>query len=153
MSGRIGGWVRFGLPGVVLGILLSWGAGFHGEPGEARAQNSAARPAPAGVAPGRPAPAPATGTAKGVTSGEAGGILALITSPTAIPPVQWLYLVDTKKRSFAIYRVDPTNPQGSVKLEASRQFRWDLELDEYNNQGLEPADVKARVDALNRSNP
>ena len=29
----------------------------------------------------------------------------------------------------------------------------DLDLDEYNNQGLEPADVKARVDALSRSNP
>jgi hypothetical protein len=90
---------------------------------------------------------------KGVAAGEAGGILALIANQSAGPPVQWLYLIDTKKRAFAIYRVDPTNPQGSVKLEASRQFRWDLDLDQYNNQGLEPADVKARVDALNRSNP
>ena len=77
----------------------------------------------------------------------------MITNPTSISPIQWLYLIDTKKRSFAIYRVDPANPQGCVKLEASRQFRWDLDLDEYNNQGLEPADVKARVEALNRANP
>ena len=91
--------------------------------------------------------------AKAVAAGESGGILALIANPTTGTPVQWLYLIDTKKRAFAIYRVDPTNPKGSVKLEASRQFRWDLDLDQYNNQGLEPADVKARVDALNHTNP
>ena len=34
------------------------------------------------------------------------------------------------------------------RLEASRKYRWDLELDEYNNQGLEPSDVEARVRAL-----
>jgi hypothetical protein len=142
---------------MALGFLMSWGAGFHGEPAAARAQGAQARPGPvgagAGVAQGRPGQPSGATAAKGVTAGEAGGILALITSPSAIPPVQWLYMIDTKKRSFAIYRVDPTNSQGCVKLEASRQFRWDLDLDEYNNQGLEPADVKARVEALNRSNP
>jgi hypothetical protein len=154
MSGRFGGWARFGLPGMALGILMTWGAGFHGEPAAAQAQNAAGRAAPGGPAPGRPAqPSPSAAT-KGVAAGEAGGILALISNnPSAMAPVQWLYLIDTKKRSFAIYRVDPANPQGCVKLEASRQFRWDLDLDEYNNQGLEPADVKARVEALNRSNP
>jgi hypothetical protein len=128
-------------------MLMSWGVGFHGEPATAMAQNAPERPA---ASPGRGVPA---ASAKGVASGESGGILALISNPTAAPPVQWLYLIDTKKRSFAIYRVDPTNPQGCVKLEASRQFRWDLDLDEYNNQGLEPADVRARVEALSRSNP
>jgi hypothetical protein len=153
MSGRIGGWARFGLPGMALGILMSWGAGFHGEPAAAQAQSATGRSGPGGAAQARPAPSPAS--TKAVTTGEAGGILALISNPSAMAPVpvQWLYLIDTKKRSFAIYRVDPANPQGCVKLEASRQFRWDLDLDEYNNQGLEPADVKARVEALNRSNP
>jgi len=153
MSGGIGGWARFGLPGAALGILMSWGAGFHGAPAAAQAQNPPGRSGPGGPAQARPVQPSSSAATKGVTSGEAGGILALITNPSAIAPVQWLYLIDTKKRSFAIYRVDPANPQGSVKLEASRQFRWDLDLDEYNNQGLEPADVKARVEALNRSNP
>lgn len=152
MSGRIGGWARFGVPGVALGMLMSWGAGFHGEPGAARAQNAPGRPGPGVPAP-QVRPAQPSASAKGAASGEAGGILAMITNPTSIAPIQWLYLIDTKKRSFAIYRVDPANPQGCVKLEASRQFRWDLDLDEYNNQGLEPADVKARVEALNRANP
>ena len=158
MAGRLAGWARFGLPGMVLGMLMSWGAGDHGEPASARAQAVGPRPGPAaggGPGPGRPASVPAStsGSAKGVTAGESGGLLALITNPSAVPPVQWLYLIDTKKRAFAIYRVDPTNPQGCVKLEASRQFRWDLDLDDYNNQGLEPADVRARVEAVNRSNP
>jgi len=154
MAGRFsGGLARYGLPGMVLGVLVSWTWGFHGERAVAQAPSTAGRSAPNGLVPGRP-PQPNSGqTAKGVTAGEVGGILALIAQPPAGAPVQWLYLIDTKKRAFAIYRVDPTNPQGSVKLEASRQFRWDLDLDQYNNQGLEPADVKARVDALNRSNP
>ncbi len=70
----------------------------------------------------------------------------MITNPTG--SVQLLYLIDTKQKSFAIYRIDPNNSKGSVKLEASRKYRWDLELDEYNNQGLEPSDVEARVKAL-----
>ena len=102
---------------------------------------------------GRPAAGSGGQSAKGAVVGEAGGILAMVSSPQGNGPAQWLYLIDTKKRAFAIYRVDPANPQGCVKLEASRQFRWDLDLDQYNNQGLEPADVKARVDAVTRSNP
>ncbi len=142
MSARTVGWLRYGVPGVALGVLLSWGAGFHGEPAGARAQDG-------GLAPGTMRSSP---PAAAKASGEANGILALITNPSAVPPIQWLYLIDTKKRAFALYRVDPTNPQGSVKLEASRHFEWDLGLDDYNNQGLVPADVKARLEALNRSN-
>ena len=95
----------------------------------------------------RAGPRPRSRSRPGRSRGnDPAGTLALITNPTG--PVQWLYLIDTKQKSFAIYRVDPTNPKGSVKLEASRKYRWDLELDEYNNQGLEPADVEARVKAL-----
>jgi hypothetical protein len=154
MAGRFGGGLaRYGLAGMIFGVLLTWAWGLHGERAVAQDPSTAGRLGPAGLAQGRPQPSGAGQTTKGVTAGEVGGILALIAQPPAGAPVQWLYLIDTKKRAFAIYRVDPTNPQGCVKLEASRQFRWDLDLDQYNNQGLEPADVKARVDALNRSNP
>jgi hypothetical protein len=149
MAGRFGGWARFGVPGMVLGILMTWAWEFRGEPAVAQVSGGSARGG-AGASQGKTSQPAA---AKSVASGEAGGLLALIATPAAVPPVQWLYLIDTKKRAFAIYRVDPTNPQGSVKLEASRQFRWDLDLDQYNNQGLEPADVKARVDALSHSTP
>jgi hypothetical protein len=153
MAGRPGsGWMRFGLPGMALGILATWGWALMGERAAAQGPGAASRAGSGGSVQGRPSP-PSGQSSKAAVMGEAGGILALVSSPQGTGPAQWLYLIDTKKRAFAIYRVDPTNPQGCVKLEASRQFRWDLDLDQYNNQGLEPADVKARVDAVNRSNP
>ena len=33
----------------------------------------------------------------------------------------------------AVYRVDPRNNAGAVKLEAARQYKWDLQLAEFNN--------------------
>ena len=135
MAGRSGsGWMRFGLPGMALGVLATWGWALSGERAAAQAPGEATRPAAGGGMQGRPVTPPA----KAATMAEAGGIVALISSPQGTGPAQWLYLIDTKKRAFAIYRVDPTNPQGCVKLEASRQFRWDLDLDQYNNQGLDP---------------
>jgi hypothetical protein len=83
--------------------------------------------------------------------GEANGTLALITGSTGGPgQTQWLYLIDTKSRSFALYRVDPMNSKGIVKLEASRQYEWDLKLEHYNNQPPEPDAIKATVQTLSR---
>jgi len=73
----------------------------------------------------------------------------LITSTAG--PAQWLYLIDTKDRAFALYRIDPTNSKGVVKLEASRQYKWDLKLEHYNNQAPEPDAIKATVETLARS--
>ena len=58
-----------------------------------------------------------------------------------------LYLIDTKAQAFAVYRVEPTGPKGSgtVKLEAARQYRYDLKLSEYNNQPPEVSAVEAMV--------
>jgi hypothetical protein len=88
-----------------------------------------------------PAPRPTAG-------GEVNGTLALITTAGLS---QWLYLIDTKDHAFALYRIDPTNPKGIVKLEASRQYRWDLKLEHYNNQAPEPDAIKATVETLGRS--
>ncbi len=82
-------------------------------------------------------------------SGEANGTLALITGTGG--PAQWLYLIDTKERAFALYVIDPANPKGIVKLEASRQYKWDLKLEHYNNQAPEPDAIKATVETLARS--
>ena len=147
-----GGLARFGLPGLVLGLAIAWGGGLPGEPVAAQqTQSGSVRPAPTGPVGNGRAEAPRTQSAKAVTANDSGGMLALITNPSG--PTQWLYLIDTKQKSFAVYRIDPANPKGTVKLEASRQYRWDLELDEYNNQGLEPSDVEARVKALAQKNP
>jgi len=46
--------------------------------------------------------------------------------------LQLLYLIDPQVKSFSIYRVDPR--RGSVKLEAARHYRSDMQLAEYNNE-------------------
>jgi hypothetical protein len=71
------------------------------------------------------------------------GTIAFATSPGGA--AQLLYIIDTRTRSLAIYRVDPTNPEGALKLEAARQYQWDLKLTEYNNQKPEVTSVEASI--------
>jgi len=58
-----------------------------------------------------------------------------------------LFLIDTKERAFAIYRVDPE--KGSVKLESSRPYRHDLKL-EWNNLPPEASAVEAMIATTGR---
>ena len=140
------GVARFGLPGLMLGVGLAWISGVRGPEASAQtgkesspaAQGTPARPADGGRAASRPG-----------ASGDANGALALITSSGG--PTQWLYLIDTKDRAFALYRIDPTSSKGIVKLEASRQYKWDLKLEHYNNQPPEPDAIKATVETLART--
>lgn len=141
------GIVRFGVPGVLLGLALAWVMGARGPEAAAQTDGQAGTSKPAA---GRAAEPSRPQGARALAGGDAGGTLALITS-SSMGPAQWLYLIDTKDRSFAIYRVDPSNPKGIVKLEASRQYRWDLKLEHYNNQAPEPDAIKATVETLARS--
>jgi hypothetical protein len=77
---------------------------------------------------------------------EGSGTLAF-TSQTA-GTAQLLYLIDTRSHAFAIYRIDPANPKGVVKLEAARQYQWDLKLTEFNNQPPEVSAIESTVKAL-----
>ncbi len=75
--------------------------------------------------------------------GRDGGTIAFTTtSPDAS---QHLYLIDTRTQSFAIYRVEPRDSKGAVKLEAARQYRYDLKLAEFNNQAPEVATIESMV--------
>ena len=137
------GVVRYGLPGLILGIGLAWVSGGRGP--EVAAQTGPAGPRAASSG---SAETNRSGSQKPVAGGEVNGTLALITTSG---PSQWLYLVDTKDRAFALYRIDPTNTKGVVKLEASRQYKWDLKLEHYNNQAPEPDAIKATVETLGRA--
>jgi hypothetical protein len=83
----------------------------------------------------------------GGSGGEAEGTIAFVTNPSG--PLQWLYLVDTRSRSFTIYRVDST--KGTVKLDAARHYGWDLKLDYYNNLEPQPAAIESMVKTLGKS--
>jgi hypothetical protein len=74
---------------------------------------------------------------------EASGTIAFTSAGPGT--AQWLYIVDTRNQAFAVYRVDPQDPKGSVKLEAARQYRWDLKLTEYNNRPPEVAAIESMV--------
>jgi hypothetical protein len=133
MSSRDGsGWVRFGIPGVLLGLALSWWGGGRGLPAHAQGVPVIERP-----------------KAVATPALESGGTIAFTsnTSGTA----QLLYLIDTRSRAFAIYRVDPVNPKGTVKLEAARQYSFDLKLTEFNNQPPEVAAIESTVRTLGHS--
>jgi hypothetical protein len=142
------GVVRFGLPGLLLGVGLAWISGARGPEVAAQTGGDRGQSATAGAARpvegSRPAARPSA-------SGDANGVLALITSTAGPTQTQWLYLIDTKDRAFALYRIDPTSSKGIVKLEASRQYKWDLKLEHYNNQPPEPDAIKATVDTLART--
>lgn len=65
---------------------------------------------------------------------------------------QILTVIDTKAHALAVYRIDPANPKGALKLEAARQYQWDLQLAEYNNLPPEVAAIESTVKSLGRSN-
>jgi hypothetical protein len=137
------GVIRYGLPGLILGLGLAWSAGIRGPEVQAQTSPGGSRAANTG-----PADNNRSGAQRPVAGGEVNGTLALITTSG---PAQWLYLVDTKDRAFALYRIDPMNAKGVVKLEASRQYKWDLKLEHYNNQAPEPDAIKATVETLGRA--
>jgi hypothetical protein len=143
------GMVRYGLPGLVLGVALCWGAGTRGPLAAAQTERGGGSAAQASSA--RSPEATRAQPARQNTVGESNGTLAMITGGTGGPgQAQWLYLIDTKNRAFALYRIEP-NAKGIVKLEASRQYEWDLKLEHYNNQPPEPDAIKATVQTLSRS--
>ncbi len=136
LSNVWGGWVRYGLPGLVLGLTLAWG--LEGRSPVAKAQGPGSYPPLPGSADrGRTSATPpveSTGTV--AFSSPAGG------------NAQFLYLIDTRAHAFAVYRVDPSNPKGTVKLEAARQYQWDLKLAEYNNLPPEVSAIESTVKSL-----
>jgi predicted membrane metal-binding protein len=58
---------------------------------------------------------------------------------------QWVTIVNPSSQALAIYRFEPNNPRGALKLEAVRQFRWDLMLSEYQNQPPEVSSVESML--------
>ena len=110
--------VGYGVPGLVLGLAVAWWAGGRGASAQAQA---------------------------GVPGAEANGTIAFTSSTGGSS--QLLYLIDTRSQSFAIYRVDTQAARGagSVKLEAARQYRYDLKLSEYNNLPPEVTSVEAMI--------
>ena len=121
-TGHWGEVARYGLPGLVAGLALAWWVGGQGP--TARAQGTV----------------PGTGSS---------GTIAFTTAVNG-SSLQLLYLIDTKSQAFAVYRVEPTGPKssGTVKLEAARQYQYDLKLSEFNNQPPLPHDIEGMAKSI-----
>jgi hypothetical protein len=132
------GVLRYGVPGLFLGLVLA--AGGRGSGRELWAQGVLPAPMPMAV----PAGGGFERTRAGAGGGEAEGTIAFTTNPNG--PVQLLYLIDTRARAFTIYRVDST--KGTVKLDAARQYGWDLKLTAYNNLEPQVAAIESMVRTL-----
>lgn len=111
--------------GLVLGLVVAWLAGAIWGP-DVRAQATT----------GQGLPSSDGSTLSWTSSLSDGG--------------QLLYIVDTRTQAFAVYRVDARDAKGAVKLEAARQYRWDLRLAEFNNQAPEVATIESMVAAPKR---
>ena len=125
--GHWDGFARYGLPGLATGLILAWWVGGHGPTARAQGMASAA---------------------------DSNGMIAF-TSSVNNSPSQLLYLIDTKSQNpaFAVYRIEPNSPKGagSVKLEATRQYRYDLKLSEFNNQPPEVSSIEAMVNSMSKN--
>jgi len=121
-TGHWGGLARYGLPGLVVGLILAWWGGGHGPTAQAQGMNPVS---------------------------ESNGTIAFTTASNGSSS-QMLYLIDTKSQAFAVYRVESTGPKssGTVKLEAARQYRYDLKLSEFNNQPPEVSSIEAMVKSM-----
>ncbi len=64
--------------------------------------------------------------------------------PTQLSATRWgMILVDTRNDVFSVYRF--VGSQSRIQLMASRSFRYDLKLKDFNNIAPTPAQVKAMV--------
>lgn len=128
------GWsgvVRYGVPGLLLGLAVMGGFG------TVRGPSALAEGLPGAE---RPRMAAAAGN-------DASGTIAFSTSSNG-GTTQHLYLIDTKAHAFAIYRIDPSNPKGAVQLAGCRQYQWDMKLSQYNNAEPDVASVESMIKTL-----
>jgi hypothetical protein len=149
-SGKTISVARYGVPGAVLGVALAWLAGARGPLVQAQQTGPNGEPLLTHQVPTPRVFHPGVGgmsAIRAATSGESDGTIALVV-PSNNGSAQWLYLIDTKNHSFTIYKVDTDNPKDLIKLEAARQYQWDLKLDNYNNSGLKPAEIEKVVKSL-----
>ena len=140
----------YGIPGVILGLALACLISMKNPAVRAQQTGPEGQPSlthpvssPRSIEPGGPA---RMNPARPAASGESSGTISLVV-PSNNGSAQWLYIIDTKSHSFAIFKVD-TAGQTLVKLEAARHYEWDLRLDNYNNSGLEPAAIEKVVKSL-----
>ena len=130
---------------------LALGAGLlAGVPIATQAQPSPISQLPGATTPaaaysqGRPAQAPLGGATSGAATAQAvpGSTIAAIVS-TLPDGKQQALLIDGERRVVSVYQIHPTT--GEISLKAVRNFKYDLEMDEFGTSSPSPRDIKAML--------
>jgi hypothetical protein len=65
----------------------------------------------------------------------------LIVVPTALGEKgQLLTVVDPRQRALCVYQIDMA---GKITLKSARNIYWDLQINNFNNEGLLPQEVRS----------
>ncbi|MEQ8790284.1 MAG: hypothetical protein RIC55_28570 [Pirellulaceae bacterium] len=57
---------------------------------------------------------------------------------------QQVTVIDPKMRVMAVYHVDPTS--GEITLKSVRNIHWDLQMEEFNGVNPSPRDIRALLE-------
>ncbi len=105
-----------------------------------------------------PVQAPQDGQAQVDQAAIVGGARTVgVTRPLEVPPIyafespidatrRQLIVVDSETKRICVYHVRPDGNKSTIEMVASRNFQWDLKLDDFNNTGLSPAQIREQLD-------
>ena len=77
--------------------------------------------------------------AYGLTGSGASGLITHFDNSQAKSPL--LTIVDPQTRVMAVYRIDPTT--GEITLRGVRNFQFDLQMDEFNGVSPTPREIRS----------
>ena len=131
------------------GLALGTGL-LAGVPMATQAQPSAISQLPASTTPaatypqGRAAQATSAGAISATATAQAvpGSSIAAIVS-TLPDGKQQTLLIDGERRVVSVYHIHPAT--GEISLKSVRNFRYDLEMDEFGTSSPSPRDIKAML--------
>lgn len=69
---------------------------------------------------------------------------SLVTHVATLQEHEQLTIIDPQARVIAVYHIDAGS--GEISLRSVRDFRWDLQMEEFNNANPRPREVRVAVE-------
>ncbi len=85
--------------------------------------------------------------------------LAKFSRPLEVPPLyafdsplegdgRQIVLVDSESKRICVYWIRPRGAYSAIELVAARSFEMDVKLDNFNGEGLTPAQIREQANAI-----
>lgn len=86
----------------------------------------------------------------------AGNRIIPVTRPLEVPPlyafdaiieggIRQVVVVDSQTKRICVYHIRPGSNRSTIEMVASRNFEWDLRLDDFNNEGITPSQIREQL--------